>query len=83
MRDEDLKLNHVYAAKHPRRCGTVFRPVWNDRMIIYIDDTIVQYDSPTVRRGQHYPKVPRDKFLAWAGEDVTAQTPDGDWRPAW
>jgi len=43
-------------------------------------DYIVQYDSPTVKNGKHYPTMPMEKFLAWVGADVTDIMPSGDWR---
>ena len=80
----ELKLNHVYAPKkRPRAIALGFDRVYNDRMIIYISDTQVQYDSPSLKRGQHYPTVTRAEFEEWAGEDVTEQTPKGDWRNVW
>jgi len=72
----DLITGHVYRAKKPVRCG--FNDV-NDRMILHIGLVSVQYDSPSVKNGKHYPSIPIDKFQAWAGEDVTEGYPDGDW----
>lgn len=81
---EDLKVGHVYSAKRKTTSG-FFRLI-NDRQILHIgrellDGAYVQYDSPTVKDGRHYPKVPIDKFLKWAKEDITDQIPkDLSWR---
>lgn len=42
-------------------------------------DYIVQYDSPTVKRGKDYPKISATKFLKFANEDVTEIMPNGEW----
>lgn len=43
-------------------------------------DHVVQYDSPSVKRGKKYPTMPMAKFLKWAAEDVTSKMPEnGDW----
>lgn len=80
---EDLKVGHVYSAK--RKSTTGFMRYLNDRQILFIghhffDGSYVQYDSPTVKNGSHYPKVPIDKFLSWAKKDVTHLMPEDNWR---
>jgi len=42
----------------------------NDRYILWMSDTKVQYDSDTVRDGANYPTVPIEKFLKWAKKRV-------------
>ena len=54
--------------------------ILNDRMILHLSDTHVQYDSPSLGIGRHYPKTPIEKFLSWAGRDVTEEMPVGEWR---
>lgn len=73
----DLLINRTYEAKRP--ATTVFG-LLNDRQIVWIGLTDVQYDSPTVRVGSKYPTIPIEKFLKWAGRDVTAEMPKGEWR---
>lgn len=82
MSDElELIQGHVYEAKRKRAVG--FLPAfWNDRQLLRVWDDSVQYDSPTVRRGSKYPTMSREKFLKWAGRDVTDEMPKRDWRPA-
>ncbi|WP_315090329.1 hypothetical protein [Aggregatibacter segnis] len=80
---EDLKVGHVYSAK--RQTTTGFFRYINDRQILFIgyeliDGGYVQYDSPSVKNGSHYPKVSIEKFLKWAKEDVTDLMPKDDWR---
>lgn len=72
----ELLVNHVYRAKKPQRVG--FDDV-NDRSILHLGLSSVQYDSPTVKNGKRYPSIATEKFLEWAGEDVTEGYPDGDW----
>jgi hypothetical protein len=78
----ELIRNHVYRAKKPVR---TWQGYFNDRQILWIGATEVQYDSPTVANGRQYPKISKEKFLKWVGEDVTDQMPKGmwmDWIPA-
>lgn len=77
----ELIQGHCYRAKKPRATGGLFSPVYNDRQIVHVGIETIQYDSPTVKNGSHYPKVTKEKFLAWAGSDVTDQMPKGDWAP--
>jgi hypothetical protein len=72
----DLIVNHVYRAKKP---GHTSSGSVNDRMIIHMGPSTVQYDSPTVKNGGKYPSIPKEEFLAWAGENVTEGYPEGDW----
>jgi hypothetical protein len=73
----DLIVGHVYSAKKLKR--TVFGAM-NDRQILHLGVSQVQYDSPTVQHGRHYPKVSFEQFLKWADADITASMPAGDWR---
>ncbi|QIM66309.1 hypothetical protein A4G16_02430 [Mannheimia granulomatis] len=82
---QDLIVGHVYEAK--RKQVNPYREI-NDRQILWIGkefykdeyQEVVQYDSPTVRSGQNYPKVSVIKFLKWAKSDVTVEMPKGEWR---
>lgn len=75
----ELKQGRVYRAKKPKPVGNVFRCYFNDRAVIYLNPTQVQYDSPAVPNGRHYPMIPLEKFLAWAGRDVTDELLPGEW----
>jgi hypothetical protein len=81
--EADLKVGRVFSSKRPQRAG-LFTPLLNDRSILYVNtlDRTMQYDSPTVRDGRHYPKVSFDAFLRWAKDDVTDLCPPGEWRSA-
>lgn len=72
----DIQKGRVYRAKKPANCGGYY----NDRQVLYLSDSVVQYDGPAVANGRRYPKVARDVFERWAGEDVTDKLPDGDWQ---
>lgn len=69
-----LKVGCWYRAKKPRKIWFFGEPgpAYNDRHIIYLGPFTVQYDGPTVKLGQHYPAVAREKFIAWAGKEITA-----------
>jgi hypothetical protein len=70
LRAEDIRVGAVYRAKRPRR--TVGGDVLNDRHVLWVngDRTRVQYDSPIVPDGRHYPTVNMDAFLKWARREV-------------
>lgn len=76
-----FEVNRVYRAKKDRPVSVGFDRVHNDRMIIHVGTFDVQYDAPTVRNGRRYPSVSKEKFAAWAGEDVTGTLPETDWAP--
>lgn len=77
MSQLELVRGRSYRAKKPANSGGLV----NDRVILYIDDRVVQYDGPAVGFGRNYPKVARDKFEAWAGSDVTESLPNDEWAP--
>ena len=79
MNKEDLKLNRVYCSKRPKKVG-VYQDLYDDRQVFYLSETLVQYDSPTVRNGRKYPFTTIEKFLKWADKDVTDECPDHEWR---
>lgn len=79
---EDLIVGHVYSAKKKRIIG-LFTRYYNDRAIIRkLAGGAIQYDSPTIKVGRHYPKNTEEQFLKWAKEDITNITPEDDWRKA-
>lgn len=67
----DILPGHTYRAKRPYR---VVGGGFNDRTVTWVNDqqTRVQYDSPVVKMGQHFPVVSMDHFLKWAGKEVSA-----------
>lgn len=77
----DIMPRRVYEAKRPA-AASGFPPLYNDRQVQWVssDRTLVQYDSPTIRDGRRYPTTTMEKFLKWAGQDVTNIMPDGEWR---
>jgi len=66
LTEKEVLRNHVYQGRDK-----------NLRQILWIGENKltgeinVQYDSPTVRWGRHYPKTTMDKFLRWVRRDVT------------
>lgn len=78
---EELKLavGRVYRGHKPTSTGSIFNPVVNDRQILWIGAFELQYDSPTVKNGQHYKRMLISDFRKWAAKDVTDQMPEGDW----
>ncbi len=86
---DDLLVGNVYSAKSPKEHG--FPPLLGDRQILwmgliydnkegFVDG--LQYDSPSVREGRHYPKISITKFLKWAKADITDTMPKDKWRYA-
>ncbi|MEX5606875.1 hypothetical protein ABFV58_02470 [Pseudomonas protegens] len=87
MPEETLKIQvgRTYRAKKPAKAGDWRNPQVNDRTIKWIGHEEIQYDGPSVAIGRKYPKVSREKFLAWAASDVTDQLPPNEyakWPPA-
>jgi len=87
MSEEKLKLQvgRTYRAKKPAKAGDTWTPLINDRTITWVGSCEVHYDGPSVGFGKHYPKVTKEKFLAWASHDVTDQLPPNEyakWPPA-
>lgn len=76
-----LVVGHVYEAKRPTVVGLFDRFI-NDRQILWVGLTEVQYDGPTVGFGRHYPKVSHEAFRNWAARDVTHLVPAHEWRSA-
>src|SRR6266849_4756633 len=68
---DDIKPGRCYEAKRPVVVG-YYREL-NDRQVKWVNSfrTQVQYDSPTVSDGRSYPIISMEKFLKWAGRDVT------------
>jgi hypothetical protein len=83
LTDTDIKVGRVFSAKRPQQAG-IFDRRLNDRQVLHVSvlDRTLQYDSPTVRTGRHYPRVSFDAFLRWAKADVTDQCPKDEWRTA-
>ncbi|RSW98803.1 hypothetical protein EGH53_03270 [Klebsiella aerogenes] len=75
----ELKIGRCYRAKKPRPAGQ-FASYANDRQVMRIGSTTVQYDGPSVHAGCHYPTISKEKFLAWASHDVTDELPPGEWQ---
>lgn len=74
-----IERGRTYRAKKPSRAGGVFVPLVNDRTVISTNGNVVQYDSPSVARGRHYPTVTIEKFRRWAARDVTDELPKGEY----
>jgi len=72
----NLEKGRVYRAKKPGNCGGYY----NDRHVLYLSSNVVQYDGPAVASGRRYPKVARDVFERWVGDDVTDKLPEGKWQ---
>lgn len=70
-----LTVGRVYRGKQPRNSAGLV----NDRQITWVGAYQVQYDSPAVSNGRHYPKVDIVDFLAWADRDITEEMPKGEW----
>lgn len=69
---EDLKVGSTYRAKRYREIMMSFNTLGgnNDRTIVWMSDTKVQYDSDTVRIGRRLPTIGIEVFLRWAKEEI-------------
>ena len=69
---EDLKVGSTYRAKRYKEVMISFNRLGsnNDRIIVWMSDTKVQYDSDTVKMGRRFPIVDIEKFLRWAKEEI-------------
>ena len=52
----ELKVGHTYRAKKPRQVGNTIGGYFNDREIIGLTDTEVQYDTPSMIGNRDYPR---------------------------
>lgn len=77
----ELVKGRTYRAKRPAAAGDFFKPLVNDRTLVYVGWEVVQYDGPSVGFGRHYPKVSIEAFRKWAARDVTDELPDGEYAP--
>jgi len=77
-RQVELKVGHIYEAKRPR--VATISGLLDDRQIVWMSDTKVQYDSPMVKYGQRLPIISKESFLRWVGRDVTEGYPKKGWR---
>lgn len=69
---DDLVLGVMYRGKNPRNIATIFRDVYDDRILVWLspDRTVLQYDGPGVPKGMHTPTVKTEDFLAWVSHAV-------------
>lgn len=76
MTKDELQVGQCYRAKKPAEVvGLV-----NDRVITWIGEEKVQYDSPSVPLGRRLPQVTIEQFLKWASHNVTKELlPTGEW----
>ncbi len=72
MEVKDIIPNHFYRAKKPRR---IIDGGYDDRRVLWISQSQdkVQYDSPTLDMGRHYPTIPMERFLKWVGREITRE----------
>lgn len=75
----ELRAGRTYRGKKPRPVSRGFDRLVNDRSIIWVGASEVQYDGPAVKRGSRYPRVDIAEFLAWADRDVTDELPAGQY----
>ena len=68
----ELVSGHFYRAKKPKR---VSDGGYDDRRVLWIseDRSKIQYDSPTIGQGRHYPTIPTERFLKWVGKEITKE----------
>lgn len=79
---EDLKVGHIYKGKRRTKVyEDIFfgARVYNDRRIIAITHSSIQYDSPSTRVGYSRPMIDINEFLNWVKADVTNESENGNW----
>lgn len=76
----EIKVGRTYRAKKPRPAGTFLESFFNDRTVLWVGASEIQYDGPSVANGRKYPRVSREAFEKWAGEDVTDKLPKGKYQ---
>ena len=80
LKPQELAIGKTYRAKKPARAGGILHTFVNDRQIMWVsaDFAHVQYDSPALPLGRHYPRVTMEAFLKWASHEVILKKQD-DW----
>ncbi|MBV9849842.1 MAG: hypothetical protein JO250_09240 [Armatimonadetes bacterium] len=73
MTRDDVQPGKYFRARRPRISGWDDGPILNDRKVLHVGISGVQYDSPSVANGRHFPTVTMEKFLAWAGQEITPE----------
>lgn len=70
MEIKDIVVGNFYRAKKPIKLND---GGYNDRRVLWIseDKQKIQYDSPVIRQGSHYPIIQMEKFLKWTGKEIT------------
>lgn len=66
-----LAVGHIYRGR--RRRQNPFTGKYDDRIIIYLNKTTVQYDSYFVANGRGNPTTTRAAFLRWAKEEIVEE----------
>lgn len=82
MSDLELQVGRTYRAKRPAAAGSLFSPLVNDRTVVWVGSTTVQYDGPSVAFGRKRPIVSIEQFKKWASRDVTDELPPNEYA-AW
>lgn len=82
LTENDIKIGKTYRAKKPREA--VFSNDKDDRTVLWIGRSYiydrsakrkrtclcVQYDSPFLSIGRHFPKTTMHAFLNWASHEI-------------
>jgi hypothetical protein len=70
MNELKIEAGKCYRSKKPVKC---LDGGFNDRRVLWVshDGSKVQYDSPTIGQNRHYPTIVLEKFLKWAGKEIT------------
>lgn len=80
-----LNVGRIYRGKRPKPIAisdsvdSDRRPLFDDRLVVWISGDKVQYDSPSLKLWQGMPTVSLQRFVKWADRDVTEEHPPGEW----
>jgi hypothetical protein len=66
---DQIVVGKTYRAKRPTY--NFYREP-NDRTVVWMGESQVQYDGPSIPNGRRLPIVPMAAFLKWAGSVVEA-----------
>lgn len=68
MTEKDLIIGKLYKGKRQRK--NLFSGLTDDRIIVWVNNDSIQYDSYFIKNGRRLPITTKEKFLKWAKEII-------------
>lgn len=73
--ESDLGVGKVYRAKDPFHIDSPAQfGLFDDRLIVNISETHIQYDSLNVSNGENLPSILTADFLEWASYELAGHS---------